>query len=252
MRPLICLLLLLMLPFASVAADKGVRVFALKQQSAERILPQLEALLPDEVKFAGTGARIVATGAAADLDRAADLIRALDVAGRQWRIRIVQQLTGSSGRGHLNRQSIGFHLSNLGGSVEQSLVVLEGDTGFIAIGREEPFIQAFAAMIGESAGVVETIDYRRVQTGFTVRPQAVGEEVELLLVPTLERIEGEGREKRVLFHQSATRIRLQPGHWVDIGAGISRANMSGHGLVAWRAGNRETSYRLLVRADPVF
>ncbi|RMF47832.1 MAG: hypothetical protein D6751_01770 [Deltaproteobacteria bacterium] len=253
MRALMLFSVFLILSLPVQAAD-SVRVFQLKYQRAEAVLADLEKLAGDSVRLAASGTRIVASGDPDALDRLAEMVRSLDRQKPQWLIRVRQEKSavsdafGASGTDGRNR--IGYRLGNMTRAGEQTLLVLDGATGFISIGRDEPFVTSFAAMVGETTGLAESIDYRQVRTGFTVRPHAVGDAVELELVPTLERVAGEGRGKRILFSRSATTLRAVPGDWIDIGRVYDRAGGAGLALLSYRVGNMEKHYRLRVRVEP--
>ncbi|RME35624.1 MAG: hypothetical protein D6794_09420 [Deltaproteobacteria bacterium] len=252
MRPLILTLVLGFCLCHAAEAANDVRVYILKHQGAGQLVPRLETLAAQNVKVVGDGNRIVATGPPEALNQLDALITALDTAPMQWRVRVMQEQTrGRSGvvlSG--SRNSIGYRLGNLGNVAEQSLLVQDGASGFLAVGRDEPFTRAFVAMVGDTTGLAETVDYRRVQTGFSVSPRQSGDQVELVLVPTLERISGEKAGKKILFHRAATRIRIPPGRWVALGETSKRSGTSGLKLTSWRAGNRDILDRLLVRVDP--
>lgn len=253
MRSLMLLYILLLVCLPARAADQ-VRVFQLEHQRAEAVLPDLEKLAGDSVRVVASGTRIVATGKPGALDRLAELVSALDRQQTQWLIRVRQEeYSGSDAFGTAvseRSNRIGYRLGNMMHADEQTLLVLDGATGFITVGRNEPFVRSFAAMVGETTGLVESIDYRQVRTGFTVRLLAVGDAVELELVPTLERVAGEGKGKRILFTRSATHVRAAPGKWIDIGRIYDRTGGAGLALLSYRVGNLEKRYRLRVRVEP--
>ncbi len=243
-------LMIVLLSAGPALAAEQIRTFEPHHRAAAELLPALRDLAGRGVKLTIANGRIVARGEASELDFVGQALRQLDVEPVQWRIRVRQSRRGigetldTAGRA-------GYRLSTTDDSQEQSLQVADGESGLIQIGRDEPFVRQLLVLAGEIEGLGESIDYRRVTTGFLVTPRKSGDRVSLELVPRMEEVQGEGRRKTVLFQELATRVVVPPGRWINIGRSVTTGSRVSGIPLSYRAGTAETSRELWLLVERV-
>ena len=77
----------------------------------------------------------------------------------------------------------GTHLGNTSTSVIQRIVVQDGAGAFIVAGEEIPYASELAMVDGRNKGFYRKTDYKKIRTGFQVRPVLRGRTVDVEIVP---------------------------------------------------------------------
>jgi len=235
-------------------AHASVEVYQLNHRTADEIIPLVQPVLADGVGLSGQGSQLIVRGNDAEQALVLRLLQELDLPLNNLRI-LVRQVS-SKLRSGFNTSATKGGLE--GGAVygnarlqaEQSLLVVDGGEGYIAVGRDEPFTIAMAGLVGRHEGYSEQVEYRRVATGFRVRPRLSGDHVQLELAPQMESL-GQSRHKAVVFHEAKTDIRIALGEWVEIGSMIGRQGGDAAAILSYRSGSQESWRELWVRVERV-
>ena len=102
------------------------------------------------------------------------------------------------------------------GSRQRSEYVLKGQSGrpaYIVTGRDIPFTARWHSVCSKFGGCRNQTTYKRVETGFEVRPLVRGQYAVVHLTPRISSYEA----GVIRFAGAATQIRVPLGRWVDIG-----------------------------------
>jgi hypothetical protein len=119
---------------------------------------------------------------------------------------------------------------------------LAGNWAYMRVGRDIPFTARWRDLClphGYAVG------YRRIETGFEVKPLVRNDGVEVEIVPRISRSGSMNSDDRVRFVAAAGRVRLQPGQWVDIGGVQTAGNELLRAVLA--SGNRRRSSKSSLR-----
>lgn len=130
---------------------------------------------------------------------------------------------------------------------EQILRVASGSAAFIAVGRDIPYTQRWAAVCRRHAACGEITAFQRVDTGFDVVPSVRGDRVQLQITPRLGAVAA-GPAGSARFVRAATEVSVTPGQWVDLGAMVASGNEVFSEILGRGAGssNKEVNIRLKV------
>lgn len=99
----------------------------------------------------------------------------------------------------------------------EQISVLEDAQAVIAVGQSISFTEYWLTLAQRYANVRQTVQYRDIATGFSVRPRLIGQEVELEIVPRFASLRGNGV---IEFEELSSTVRLVPGQWFDLGAAM--------------------------------
>ena len=261
-RALLCLICLLVLVLP-VAAE--VRIITLQHRAAEEMVAKIEPLLDQGEKVQAAGDHLVLIADGESLQAVESLIALLDRELLSLDIRVRQgerqQQAGedTSAKITLNTQNSSSmaatsarHLGNSNQEVEQVLRVLEGESGWLEVGRDVPYTSEWAAFSGESAGYAARIDYQKIAIGFWVHPVQVKNGQFLVeIMPQFSRIEGRKTDPpEIRFSEFRTRLNIPLGEWVPLAQQIQQSNRVSRAILSWHAGGGRSEQDLFIRIDP--
>ncbi|MFO0440298.1 MAG: secretin N-terminal domain-containing protein [Betaproteobacteria bacterium] len=244
--------------FAAVAAaQSAVEVIALRYRPAEQVIPVLQPLLGRESSISSFQNQLVIRATPAELAQVRKVLASIDTAPRRLLITVRQvadgerarreaELSGSIGSGdaRVTLPGSGLHEggqivlrdgddrlrarvieSNQAGQerIAQTVQVLEGYSAFIRVGESRPVPnrQVVRTIVNGQVvdRVIETTDYRDVNTGFNVLPRLQGDRVTLDIDPRREQFDPD-RRGAVNVQRVVTTVSGRLGEWIDLG-GIS-------------------------------
>jgi hypothetical protein len=150
--------------------------------------------------------------------------------------RVVQQtISGDLGgnRFYENRQT------------SQSLVVQSGETGYLFVGENVPYVQAFS--VGPGGYTQAGIGWQSVGTQLAVRPTVVGDTIRLEVFPQISGVVN-GSPQTVSYSQYATTINIKNGGTARIGGFAQAGEAFNQGF--FYAGRQSASFNqgITVRA----
>jgi type II secretory pathway component GspD/PulD (secretin) len=100
------------------------------------------------------------------------------------------------------------------GDSEYFINVLSGSWAYIRVGQDVP-ISTYWVDLCRRYG--RTVTYRRIETGFDVRPVIRETLAEVEIVPRISEIGAGGRADAVRFIEAVTRTVVPLGQWIVIG-----------------------------------
>ena len=131
--------------------------------------------------------------------------------------------------------------------VSQYLVVMENQPARITVGKSVPFTESLHAVCRRHGVLLESIDYRDVDTGFEVYPEVYGEQVQLDIRPFMAFLNPRDR-RQIVFQELATKVRVPLDSWFDLGGHMSSQNDVSREIMATgrQEADRQSSVRLRV------
>lgn len=256
---IVCLVLI------ALPAAAEVKVITLKHRAAVDLVPQVQKLLDDGEKAQGTGNHLVLVADGESLQAAERLIDLLDrtLTSLVIRLRQVEQqqrvgqdvsasVTLSTRSSSSLETSTSRHLGNSTSQIEQTLHVLEGESGWLEVGRDIPYTQEWSAFTGDIKGYTAKIDYRRIAIGFWVRPvQVQNGQVLVEIMPQFNKLQGEKSDPPVIrFSQLRSRLSIPLGEWYPLGQQIQQGDRLSRAIVSWRNKRAQSDQELFIRIDP--
>lgn len=251
-RPRLWLLLLCMNALSLLAAPgpgrAEVAVLEVRFRNASELLPAVRALLTEEGRAAADAQSnsLVIVDRPEAVEQVRRFLAGLDKPAPQARITVRFEESGisaeqglsasgsvSRGKGRVRlggRSSDGIELEVRDGKREgQSasqffLRVSSGSAAYILVGKDIPYRQRWGDLCRRYAGCLETVAFRRIETGMEVTPVLMGDRADIEIVPRIAR-QGSGRERDVIrFAEAAMRITVPLGQWVDLGGAEESRN----------------------------
>jgi type II secretory pathway component GspD/PulD (secretin) len=246
-------------------------VIPMQYRTAAEALPMVKALLSSQGKAVAdprTNALLIVDDEAS-VQRVREFLVGFDQLGKQGRVKVRFQETGSSedrsaaararvsggdwtvsAGGPRRRDGVDVRLEdrtvNQHGTSEFSVVVVSGSPAYIMVGQDLLFTERWLDLSRRYARVTETISIQRIETGMEVRPTLLKDHADIEIIP---RISGTGTERGVIrFTEAATRLSAPYGQWVTIGGTSQHSSEVMREILARGRGERSsvTSISLLV------
>ena len=272
-RLLRCALLLAFFGAAAPVSSDGpaVEVIALRHRIPSGVLPLVKPLLSAAGRISAddrTGQLIIIDSEEA-IERVRQTLGVLDRPTPQATIRVRFQDTAqqeersiaggvrisedkwslSAGRGQRGAEGLDVRVqdrsSRRSGDSEYFINVLSGSWAYIRVGQDVP-ISAHWLDLCRRYG--RTVAYRRIETGFDVKPVIRETMAEVEIVPRMSEAGSSGRAEAVRFTEAVTRTVVPLGQWLVIG-GSNQSTSEAVRAVLEAGGSRqssETSIQLMV------
>lgn len=112
----------------------------------------------------------------------------------------------SSGAGQ--RQSRGDYI----------VMVRSGSSAYIRSGYDVPYPERWLHLSRKYGHIKHPVTFKRVDTGYDVRPVLVGEMVQIEITPRISYLNANGLKQPIRFAEAATRLNVPLGQWVEIAA----------------------------------
>ena len=259
------------------AADLAMEVISLKYRPAEQVLPVIQPLVPQPGTVTGLGSTLVVRTTPANLRDIKRTLAALDRAPRRLLITVRQDAdraetrttAGASGAFQTSRPgtSAGQGADRPSGNLSaraystqsarndrhtQQVQVTEGNVATINVGYSVPVVVRGAVRDSHGGRMVErwveTVEYRDILSGFSVRPQLAGDTVTLQVDPQHDTPGRYGRGSSEV-QRVATTVSGRLGEWIDLG-GIVRGQAFESDAATYRTNAASgDNRRILVRVE---
>ena len=128
------------------------------------------------------------------------------------------------------------------------VMVRSGSTAYISSGYDVPYPERWSRLSRRHGHTRGPVAFKKVDTGYDVRPVLVGEMVQIEITPHISYLDGRGFRQPIRFAEAATRLNVPLGQWVEI-AGTNDATQEIYSqiLSAGRTSSGEQlSMRLMV------
>ena len=250
-------LLVLFAPPAS-AQVTVLEVIPLKYRTAEQVIPLIQPMLAPEGSVSGLQNQLIVRTTPDNLQEIRRILASVDTMPRRLLITVRQdadsersrrdsEISGSVGNDHA-RVTVPGSDDRRGGSVvlnggddrlrahvldsrsvardrnSQTLQVLEGNSAFIRIGQSVPVPQRREVQTVVNgrvvSQVVDSVEYRDVDSGFYVLPRLAGDNVTLDINPQHDTLSRRPRGA-VDVQRVATTVSGRLGEWIEI-AGVDQ------------------------------
>jgi hypothetical protein len=250
-RYLLCLCGVVLLIVGQVYADATfVEVFSLHHRTADELIPILQPFVGDGGAISGMGTTLIVRATPSRLRQIKRILTKLDKAPRQLLITVRQNVrreqlekdVSASGKitiGEHGSISVRNPESDQTGVIEyrrgedlvsgrgqstgiskqtgdtQQLRVLEGNEALIRVVSSVPTPERRIIHTEHGTTIIESTSYRKVSSGFFIRPRLAGNLVLLEVSPQRGSIE---QQDIIHFQGAQTRVSGQLGEWIQIGS----------------------------------
>jgi len=108
-----------------------------------------------------------------------------------------------------------------GGGQRQSrgdyiVMVRSGSSAYIRSGYDVPYPERWLRLSRKYGHIKHAVTFKRVNTGYDVRPVLVGEMVQIEITPRISYLNRNGLMRPIRFAEAATRLNVPLGRWVEI------------------------------------
>ena len=101
---------------------------------------------------------------------------------------------------------------------EYVLRVRSGSIAYLESGYDVPHRDRWRDLSRRYGYVSEGVVFRRVTSGYHIRPVLTGDQVRIEIVPRISYLDNRGRDQNIQFAQAATTLFAPLDRWVDIGS----------------------------------
>jgi len=131
---------------------------------------------------------------------------------------------------------------------EYTVIVRSGSTAYINSGSDVPYPERWANLSHKHGHIHRPVTFKKVDTGYDVRPVLMGNNVQIEITPHISYISQRGIRQPIRFAEAATRLNVPLGKWVEVaGTNTSYQEINNEILGAGRAsGDSQLTMRLMV------
>ena len=128
------------------------------------------------------------------------------------------------------------------------VMVRSGSTAYISSGYDVPYPERWSRLSRKHGHTGGPLTFKKVDTGYDVRPVLVGEMVQLEITPHISYLDARGFRQPIRFAEASTRLNVPLGQWVEIaGANEATQEIYSQILSAGRtSAGEQLSMRLMV------
>lgn len=130
----------------------------------------------------------------------------------------------------------------------QFVTVLDGSSASLSVGRAVPFTSQLRYYSHKHPHFVESVSYQRVDTGFHVTPQLLGDVVEVEIAPFMSFLD-QDKPQQIVFHELSTRSRIPVGAWYDLSQQMATHDNLSREVLASGTGANAESRSIRIRID---
>jgi type II secretory pathway component HofQ len=131
---------------------------------------------------------------------------------------------------------------------EYTVIVRSGSTAYISSGYDVPYPERWARLSHKHGYIQRPVTFKKVDTGYDVRPVLMGNNVQIEITPHISYINPRGLRQPIRFAEAATRLNVPLDQWVEIaGTSASTQEINRQILGGGRASSdSQLSMRLMV------
>lgn len=252
----------------AIAGGEDFRIFSLQYRFPQDVLPSVQALVGDSGTVSVMQNHLIVRTTPQRMEEVAEVVARMDTPPVNHKISIsFADTTKTQGRGvdvdfstgndHVNIKTsrhadsgVQIDLSQREKRIqlqaEQFLTVLDGYAAFIKVGQSIPFTQDWLVISQQYVSAQRLVSFREVTTGFSVKPRAIGDQVELEITP---RIVSLGQGGVVDFQTLTTVLRVRKGEWLDIGQQMQGRDEVSRAILSSRNASSQTQGGFRIRVD---
>lgn len=126
------------------------------------------------------------------------------------------------------------------------LTVLDGARAFIRVGHSVPYTQQWLVMTQRYLHLQQTTEFREIATGFAVRPNVIGKQIELEITPRIASLSQAGF---IDFEELSTVVIVMPGQWFDLGGTMQKRDEVSQLILSGGTDSGKRKTKLMVKVD---
>lgn len=229
LRHLLSACLLGSLLLNQVLAD-SIAILPLHHRLPEQVLPTLQPLVEAGGSITGAGNQLFVRTSPQNLAELKQVLASLDQPMQRLLISVrqSQQQTGQQQAAGIDRVIVDDQGVQLNGRLQdsqrqgdsqltQQVQTLDGSAALIRLGSQTPVLHRQVIQDRHGTRVIESMDYQQANSGFSVVPRVVGDQVTLDIQPQQETL-----QDGTLYHSGLrTTVSGRIGEWMEIG-GVSQ------------------------------
>lgn len=277
----------LLLAWAALPALAAVEVIQLNYRSTEEILPLIRPLLDGDGVASGMGSQLILRTSASNLAEIKSLLSTLDKAPRRLNISVMQNVDGetirrlvelsgsvSAGRarisvpGGTDRSGLTIAAGQGNDQVRarinstreleanhktQQIQVLEGNQAMVNVGQSVSVPQTQIVQTPWHTQVIESHQYRDVNSGFYVRPRLNGDRVTLEISTQNDAVEGNtyGGAPAVRVQKVMTTVSGRLGEWLVLGGTVQEDDENTTTIGSHTTTSRQEHRNVLLKVEEI-
>lgn len=247
------------------------KIISLQHRLAEDILPAIKPLVGNDGTVTAMQNNLIIRASSENMAQIEQVIATLDTARQNLKITISRQsnLASSnsqaevSGRKRIGnitagtrnypakaRDGVQINIENnqntSSNNSNQFINVLDGERAFIVVGQSIPYTQEWVTLTRRYVTIQRTTEFIEINTGFTVRPRSIGNQIELEVTPRFSQLNQDGF---IDFETLTTIIRANRGDWVDLGGIMGQKDDVSRTILNWQTSHQSLNNQLLIRVD---
>lgn len=276
----------LLLLLLSCSAWAELEVITLQHRNAEEILPVVRPLLDQGGVASGMNNQLILRTSPRNIAEIRKLLERIDTPLRRLRIIVLQnvdretarrltEVSGSVGIGNSGRITVPGGRGNAGLTVEagqggdrlraridntqsvgqdnrkQQVMVLEGRRALIHTGQSVPVQQRQVVQAPWQTRVIDSTEYREVNSGFYVLPRLNGNRVTLEISAQNDAVSPETVSGAAQIQNVTTTVSGRLGEWLDLGDLSRQGNDDGSTVSRHTASHGEERRNILLKVEEV-
>ena len=267
-----CCLLFFMINLPGVCRAETVKI-PITYREASEVLPLIKTMLSpkgEAVADKMTNSLII-TDNAESIQKIRAFLPSVDVLGKQVRIRVKFKEVRSSkdrslsaggsvsgkgwefSKGRKKRRGLGVDVvdesTRKKRSSESFITVTSGSSAYIVAGKDIPYRERWLYLSRHYAQLIDTVVFRKVETGMEVRPVVTGKVARIDITPRISYESTEGKEGIIHFTSAQTSVTVPLGQWVSIGGTSDKENEVLNALLECGRGERDSSLAIFMRVE---
>ena len=267
-----CCLLFFMTNLPSVCRAETLKI-PITYREASEVLPLIKTMLSpkgEAVADKMTNSLII-TDNEESIQKIREFLPNVDVPGKQVRIRVKFQEVRSSkdrslstegsisgkewkiSKGRKKRRGLSVDVvdesTGKKRSSESFITVTSGSSAYIVAGKDIPYRERWLYLSRRYAQLVDTVVFRRVETGMEVRPVVTGKIAHIDITPRISYESTEGKEGTIHFTSAQTSLTVPLGQWVSIGGTSDKENEVLSAILEFGRGDRDASLAIFMRVE---
>lgn len=235
------LAVLALLMYGVTAQASEFKIFSLQHRFASDLVPIVSPMVSEPGTVSAINNQLIVRTDSATMREVEAIVERLDIARvnrkvsfkfnqdtesqyanteASGNVRVGKVTVGNQRRGAPNnaRVDIERHSTQQQRNSSQFLNVLDGEHAFIRVGQQVPYTQEWVTYTRRYTQVQTTTDWQDISTGFAVRPNTIGQQVELVITPRISSLNGQ----TIDFAELNTVVRVNLGEWVNIGGTLQQ------------------------------
>lgn len=247
------------------------KIITLQHRFAEDLLPAIQPLVGEDGTASAMQNNLIIRANPKNIAEIEQMIRVLDTARQNLRITVSRSgnqtsennsatISGRKRIGNMTietsrnqrtiRDGVTVNIENqrrsTNNSSQQFIQVLEGERAFISVGQSIPYTVEWMNLAGRYAHIRRTTEFITIDTGFSVRPRAIGELIELEVMPRFSQL---GQNGIIDFETLSTVIRASRGEWVDLGSIMQQKDDVSYAILSWQSNDLASSKQLFIKVE---